>query len=50
MKTLENTEEAVKMNNTETLATWGTQDKKNKNKITTKYVLNTTIRKQTQIS
>ena len=36
------------MDNPETLATQGTQDEENHNKNTTQYVLETTIRKQTQ--
>jgi hypothetical protein len=40
-----------KMDNPEKLATLGTQDeKKRQNKITTPYVLDTTMRKQTQIT
>ena len=40
------------MDNLEKLATQGTQDeeKQNKNKNTTQYVLDTTMRKQTQIT
>jgi hypothetical protein len=37
------------MNNPEKLAKYDTQDKGNQNKNTTQYVLNTTLRKQTQI-
>ena len=39
-----------KMNNPEKLAIQGTQDKDKQNKNTTQYVLNTTIRKQIQIT
>ena len=35
------------MDNSETLATLGTQDEEKQNKNTTQYVLDTTIRKQT---
>jgi hypothetical protein len=40
------------MDNPEKLALYGTQDeeKQNKNKNTTQYMLDTTIRKQTQIT
>ena len=38
------------MDNPEKLATLGTQDKETQNKNTTQYVLDTTIRKQTQIT
>ena len=38
-----------KMDNPEILATWGTQDEEKQNKNTTQYVLETTMRKQTQI-
>ena len=38
------------MDNPEKLATYGTQDEEKQNKHTTQYVLNTTIRKQTQIT
>ena len=40
------------MDNQEKLASYGTQDeeKQNKNKNTTQYVLDTTMRKQTQIT
>jgi len=38
------------MNNPEKLATWGTQDEEKQNKITTQNVLDTTMRKQTQIT
>jgi len=44
---LENTEGAIKMDNPERLATYGRQSEENK--ITTQYVLDTTIHKQTQI-
>ena len=37
------------MGNPEKLATYGTQDENRPNKIQTKYMLGTTIRKQTQI-
>ena len=37
------------MYNPEKLATQGTQDEENQNKNTTQYVLDTTVRKQTQI-
>ena len=36
------------MDNPETLATQGTKEEENNNKNTTQYVLETTIRKQTQ--
>ena len=39
-----------KMNNPEKLATYGTQDEEKQSKNTTHYVLDTTIRKQTQIT
>jgi subtilase family serine protease len=39
-----------KMNNSENLATYGTQDEEKQSKNTTQYVLDTTIRKQTQIT
>ena len=39
-----------KMNNPEKLATQGTQDEDKQNKNITQYVLDTTIRKQTQIT
>ena len=38
------------MNNPEKLATYGTQDEEKQSKNTTQYVLDTTIRKQTQIT
>jgi hypothetical protein len=38
-----------KMDNPEKLATQGTQNKEKQNKNTSQYVLDTTIRKQTQI-
>ena len=38
------------MDNPEKLATWGTQDEEKQNKNTTQYVLDTTVRKQTQIT
>ena len=44
---LENTEGAIKMDNPEKLATYDRQSEENK--ITTQYVLDTTLRKQTQI-
>jgi hypothetical protein len=37
------------MDNPETLSTYGTQDEEKQNKNTTQYVLDTTMRKQTQI-
>jgi hypothetical protein len=39
-----------KMNNPEKLATQGTQDRDNQNKNIAQYVLDTTMRKQTQIT
>ena len=39
-----------KMNNPEKLATQGTQDEDKQNKNITQYVLDTTMRKQTQIT
>ena len=48
-KTLENTEGAIKKNDSpEKLATQDTEDKDKQNKNTTQYVLDTTILKQTQ--
>ena len=47
--TLENTEGQSKMDNPEKLATYGTQDEEKQNK-NTQYVLDITIRKQTQIT
>ena len=38
------------MDNPEKLATYGTQDNDKQNKNTTKYVLNTTMRHETQIT
>ena len=38
------------MDNQEKLATYGTQDQDKQNKHTTQYVLDTTMRKQTQIT
>ena len=38
------------MDNSETLATQGTQDEEKESKNTTEYVLDTTIRKQSQIT
>ena len=38
------------MDNPEKLATYGTQDEENQSTNTTKYVSNTTMRKQTQIT
>jgi hypothetical protein len=38
------------MDNPEKLATYGTQDEEKQNKNTTQYVLDTTMRKQTQIT
>ena len=46
---LENTEGAIKKDNPEKLVTQGTQDEEKQNKNTTQYVLDTTMRKQTQI-
>ena len=42
--------EQSKMDNPEKLATQGTQDEEKQNNNTTQYVLDTTIRKQTQIT
>ena len=39
---------AIKKDNPEKLATWGTQDEEKQNKNTTQYMLDTTICKQTQ--
>jgi hypothetical protein len=39
------TEETIKNDNPEKLATWGTQDEEQQNKNTTQYVLNTTMHK-----
>ena len=39
-----------KMETPEKLATWDTQDEEKRDKNTTQYVLDTTIRKQTQIT
>ena len=39
-----------KMDNPEKLATQGTQDEEKQNKITTQYVLDTTMHKQIQIT
>jgi hypothetical protein len=48
---LENTEGAInKMGNPEKLATYGTQNEEKQKKNTPQYVLDTTIRKQTQIT
>ena len=47
---LENTEGAIKMNNPEKLATYGTQDEEKQSRNTTQYVLGTTMRKQTRIA
>ena len=52
---LENTEGTMKCretskSNPEKLATQGTQDEEKQNKNTTQYVLDTTMRKQTQIT
>ena len=47
---LENIEGGIKMDNPEKLATWCTQDEDRQNKNTIQYVLDTTIRKQTQIT
>jgi hypothetical protein len=38
------------MDNPENLATYGTQDEEKQGKYTTQYVLDTTMRKQTQIT
>jgi hypothetical protein len=38
------------MNNPEKLATYGTEDEEKQNKNTAQYVLDTTMRKQTQIT
>ena len=38
------------MDNPEILATWGTQDEEKQNKNTTQYVLETTMRKQLQLT
>jgi hypothetical protein len=38
------------MYNPEKMATWDTQDQEKQNKNTTRYVLYTTMRKQTQIT
>ena len=38
-------EGAIKKDNPEKLATWGTQDEEKQNKNTTQYVLDTTMRK-----
>ena len=40
----------AKMDNPEKLATQGTQDEENQNENTTQHVLDTTIRKQTQVT
>jgi len=48
--TLANTEGAIKTDNPEKLATYGTQDEEKQNKNTTHYVLDTTLRKRTQIT
>ena len=45
-----NTEVENKIENEETLATLGIQDENKQNKNTTHYVLDTNIRKQTQIT
>ena len=39
-----------KMDNTDTLTTWGTQDEEKRNQNTTQYVLDTTMRKQAQLT
>jgi hypothetical protein len=44
-----NTEGAIQIENEETLATLGIQDGDKQNKSTTQYVLDTNIRKQTQL-
>ena len=46
----ENTKGAIKMDNPEKSATQGTQDEEKQSKNNTQYVLNTTVRKQTQIT
>jgi hypothetical protein len=38
------------MDNSENLATWGTQNEDKHNKITKQYALDTTLRKQTQVT
>ena len=38
------------MDNPEKLATYGTRDEEKQNKNTTQYVLDTTMRKQTQVT
>ena len=43
-------EDKQNKNNLEKLATQGTQDEENQNKNTTQYMLDSTIRKQTQIT
>ena len=43
-------EYGIKNDNPEKLATWGKQDKDKQNKNTTQYVLDTTIRIQTEIT
>jgi hypothetical protein len=45
-----NTEGAIQIENEETLATFGIQDEDKQNKNTTHYVLDTNIRKQTQLT
>ena len=45
-----NTEGTMQIENEETLVTLGIQDENKQNKNTTHYVLDTTIRKQTQIT
>jgi hypothetical protein len=47
---LENTEVAIKMDNQEKLTTYDTQDEDKHSENTTQYVLDTTMRKQTQIT
>jgi hypothetical protein len=47
---LENTEEAIKKNNPEELATQRTQDEEKQYKNTTQYVLDATVCKQTQMT
>ena len=46
----ENTEGAIKMDNPEKSATQDIQDEEKQNKNNTQYVLNPTVRKQTQIT
>jgi hypothetical protein len=48
--TLENTDGQSKMDNPEKLATYGRQDDEKQSKNTTQYVLDTTVRTQTQMT